>query len=68
MKTLMLLSVLAVAILGAGCAPVAMTRADASSSATCDVQRMAAIERAAERTYTQVYWVSCPLLKPHAAG
>jgi hypothetical protein len=68
MKTLMLLSVLAVAILGSGCAPVAMTRADASGRASCDVQRMAAIERAAERTYTQVYWVSCPLVRPHATG
>lgn len=68
MKTLMLLSVLAVAIVGSGCAPVAMTRADATGRASCDVQRMAQVDSAAERFNTQVYWLNCPLVKPHATG
>jgi hypothetical protein len=67
MKTLVLLCTLATGILGSGCAPVAMTRSDAGAPAACDAQRMARVEYAAQRSYTDVHWVSCPLVK-HPAG
>jgi len=66
MKTLLLLSTLAAGILGAGCAPVAMTRSDAGTSTACDAARMARVEYAAQRAYTDVHWVSCPLVKQRA--
>ncbi|MGE5090494.1 MAG: hypothetical protein ACM3QY_15310 [Candidatus Levyibacteriota bacterium] len=67
MKTILLLSTLAAGILGAGCAPVAMTRSDAGTAATCDTRQMARVEYAAQRAYTDVHWVSCPLAK-HPSG
>ncbi len=60
MKTLLLLSTLAAGILGAGCAPVALTRNDAGNREACDTARMARVEYAAQRAYTDVHWVSCP--------
>ena len=60
MKTMLLLSIFAAGILGAGCAPVALTRNDAGNREVCDTARMARIEYAAQRAYTDVHWVSCP--------
>ena len=63
MRTLLLLSTLAAGILGAGCAPVAMTRSDGDNHYVCDTQRMAQVDRAAERSYTEIHWLRCPLVK-----
>lgn len=63
MKTLLLLSTLAAGILGSGCAPVALTRNDASNREVCDTAQMARVEYAAQRAYTEVHWVSCPKIK-----
>ena len=43
-------------------APVALTRNDAGNREACDTVRMARIEYAAQRAYTDVHWVSCPRL------
>lgn len=63
MKTLLLLSTLAAGILGSGCAPVALTRSDAGDRYVCDTERMTQVERAAERSYTEIHWLRCPLVK-----
>lgn len=63
MKTLLLFSTLAAGILGSGCAPVALTKSDTGDHYVCDTERMAQVDRAAERSYTEIHWVSCPLVK-----
>jgi hypothetical protein len=63
MKTLLLLSTLTAGILGSGCAPVAVTRSDTGDRYVCDTERMALVERAAERSYTEIHWLRCPLVK-----
>ncbi|MGC1817801.1 MAG: hypothetical protein WA900_09115 [Casimicrobiaceae bacterium] len=66
MKTVLLLSTLAVGILGSGCAPVALTRNDASNREVCDTAQMARVEYAAQRAYTEVHWINCPTIKQPA--
>jgi hypothetical protein len=60
MKTVMLLSILAIATGLSACAPAPMTRADVDGRVVCNEDRMDQIERAARRENKEVHWVHCP--------
>jgi hypothetical protein len=60
MNCLPLLSLAAVALAGAGCAPAPLTKADVDGRIVCNVDRMDQVERAARREFKEVRWVACP--------
>jgi hypothetical protein len=60
MKSLMLLSLAGATILGGGCAPAPLTKADVDGRVVCNVDRMDQVERAARREFKDVHWVHCP--------
>ena len=43
-----------------GCATRGYTAADLDGRVVCDEARMRAVERAAQRNFTEVRWVNCP--------
>ena len=63
MKTLWSMSIVTAAILGSGCAPVQYTKADIDGRYVCDADRMARVERAAQRAGAEVHWVRCPQVR-----
>jgi hypothetical protein len=60
MKTVMLLSILAVAAGLSACAPAPMTKADVDGLVVCNEDRMDQVERAAHRENKDILWVHCP--------
>ena len=60
MTRLLSLSIAAVAIVVAGCAPAPLTKAEVDGRIVCNVDRMDQIERAARRENKEVHWVNCP--------
>ena len=46
--------------LAAGCAPVAITKADIDGRIVCDDQRMQQAEQQARKINASVQWVNCP--------
>ena len=61
MKSLIALSLIAVAGALAGCAPAPLTKADVDGRIVCNTDEMARVERAARRGNREVHWVNCPL-------
>ncbi len=68
MKTLLSVSIVAAVILGSGCAPVQYTKADIDGRYVCDADRMAQVERAAQRAGAEVHWVKCPQVRLRVAS
>jgi hypothetical protein len=60
MTRLLSLSIAAVAIAVAGCAPAPLTKAEVDGRIVCNVDRMDQVERAARRENKDVHWVNCP--------
>lgn len=60
MKSLFLLSMVAFGVLGSGCAPAPLTKADVDGLVVCNVDWMDQVERAARREGKEVHWVHCP--------
>jgi hypothetical protein len=60
MTRLLSLSIAAVAIAVAGCAPAPLTKAEVDGRIVCNVDRMDQVERAARRENKEVHWVNCP--------
>lgn len=60
MKSLFLLSMVAVTVVGSGCAPAPLTKADVDGRIVCNVDLMDQVERAARREFKEVHWVNCP--------
>jgi hypothetical protein len=60
MTRLLSLSIAAVAIAVAGCAPAPLTKAEVDGRIVCNVDRMDQVERAARREFKDVHWVHCP--------
>jgi hypothetical protein len=60
MTRLLSLSIAAVAIAVAGCAPAPLTKAEVDGRIVCNVDRMDQVERAARRDNKEVHWVNCP--------
>jgi hypothetical protein len=60
MTRLLSLSIAAVAIVVAGCAPAPLTKAEVDGRIVCNVDRMDQVERAARRENKEVHWVNCP--------
>jgi hypothetical protein len=60
MTRLLSLSIAAVAIALAGCAPAPLTKAEVDGRIVCNVDRMDQVERAARRENKEVHWVNCP--------
>ncbi len=66
MKSLFLLSMVAIAVVGSGCAPAPLTKADVDGLIVCNVDWMDQVERQARRDGVEVHWVHCPeaVLRP----
>jgi hypothetical protein len=47
-------------LLLAGCTPAPLTRADYDGLVVCHPDVLDQVERAARRTFAQVYWHNCP--------
>jgi len=60
MKALIASSIVALAGVLAGCAPVELTKADVDGMAVCNPDRMDAVEQAARREHKDVIWLRCP--------
>jgi hypothetical protein len=60
MTRLLSLSIAAVAVVVAGCAPAPLTKAEVDGRIVCNVDRMDQVERAARRENKEVHWVNCP--------
>ncbi len=60
MTRLLSLSIAAVAVVVAGCAPAPLTKAEVDGRLVCNVDRMDQVERAARRENKEVHWVNCP--------
>ena len=61
MKTVVALSIIAVAGVVSACAPVEYTKADVDGRIVCNSDRMDQVERAARRENREVHWLNCPL-------
>jgi hypothetical protein len=47
-------------LLLAGCTPAPLTKADYDGLVVCHPDVLDQVERAARRTFAQVYWYNCP--------
>lgn len=68
MKTVFVLSSIAVSMLAAGCASAPPTRADLDGRYVCNAARMAQVDREARLEGKEVHWVHCPLAKLRVVG
>lgn len=60
MRTLLPLSMFAIAVLLSGCAPAPLNKADVDGRVVCNVDYMDQVERVARRENKYVQWVNCP--------